>query len=356
MSKFYQKDVKKGHYEPFISILIAAYNEEENIGKTLENKIALNYPKDKLELIVISDGSTDRTDDIVKEYASKNSNIKLLRQEPRNGKTLALNMAVEHAKGEILVFSDANSIYEKNALLYLARNFSDPEVGYVTGKMVYANPDGTIIGDGCSSYMKYENFLRKYESRVGSIVGVDGGIDAVRRSLYAPMRADQLPDFILPLKVVEQGYRVVYEPEAKLKEDALQSSKDEYQMRIRVSLRSLWALYDMKGLLNPFKYRIFSWQLLSHKALRYMVFIFLLSLYTSNAILWSNGILYKLLFLCQNIFYGTACLGLLISKNSNNSKIIGFPYYFSLLNLAAGHAFLKFLQGKKLVTWKPRTG
>ena len=208
------RNVRKEHIEADVTILISAYNEEEGIGATIENKLGLDYPLEKLEIIVISDGSTDRTDDIVQSFADRN--VRLLRQEPRAGKTSALNMAVPLAKGEIIIFSDANSLYAPDALRKLLPNFADEEVGYVTGKMIYANPDGTPIGEGCSAYMMYENALRSIETRLGSIVGVDGGIDAVRKVLYRPMNADQLPDFVQPLKVVEQGYRVVYEPEALL--------------------------------------------------------------------------------------------------------------------------------------------
>ena len=152
-------------------------------------------------------------------------------------------MAVPLASGEIIVFSDANSLYAPDALRRLLANFADEEVGYVTGRMIYANPDGAPIGEGCSAYMKYENALRLIETRLGSIVGVDGGIDAVRKVLYRPMNAEQLPDFVLPLKVVEQGYRVVYEPEALLWESSLNEAADEYRMRVRVSLRAFWALF-----------------------------------------------------------------------------------------------------------------
>ena len=240
------KRVEKKDYEPNVTILIAAYNEADNIESTLKNKLSLDYPKEKLEIIVISDSSNDKTDDIVNQYEEKR--VKLLRQEPRAGKTTALNMAVPEAIGEILVFFDANSIWAKDALKKLVRNFNDPSVGYVTGKMIYINPDGSTIGDGCSAYMKYENLLRSIETKLGSVVGVDGGIDAVRKELYQPMNPDQLPDFVLPLKVVEQGYRVVYEPEAILKEHSLKAPKDEYKMRVRVSLRALWGLWDMRHL------------------------------------------------------------------------------------------------------------
>jgi cellulose synthase/poly-beta-1,6-N-acetylglucosamine synthase-like glycosyltransferase len=222
--------------------------------------------------------------------------------------------------------------------------------------MIYTNPDGTIVGDGCSAYMKYENFLRKHETKLGSIVGVDGGIDAVRKSLYEPMRADQLPDFILPLKVIEKGYRVVYEPDAILKEESLNSTQDEYRMRVRVSLRSFWALHDMKHLFNLFRYGFFSWQMISHKALRYVAFMILICLYVSNGLMWSQGVIYKIFFVLQNAFYGIAYLGLLRGLKGIWFKFAYFPYYFSLLNIAAGHAFVKFLRGEKQVIWRPRVG
>ena len=232
LSFFLNKKVKKGDFKPTVSILISAYNEAQSIAKTLENKLALVYPKDKLEIIVISDGSTDETDQIVKRFEP--NGVKLMRQEPRAGKTAALNLGVTHATGEIIVFCDANSIYEEKALTHLTKNFNDPGVGYVTGKMIYIRPDDGRTGDGCSAYMKYENFLRLVETRAGSIAGVDGGVDAVRKKLYKPMSPDQLPDFVLPLKIIEQGYRVIYEPDAVLKEPALNASKDEYNTHTHV--------------------------------------------------------------------------------------------------------------------------
>ena len=178
---------------PSVSILIAAYNEEKDIKDTLVNKIKLDYPREKLEILVVSDESTDATDEIVESIAKVSDiNIRLFRQKPRQGKTSGLNLIVPEAKGEIMVFSDANSIYGSDALLKLVENFSDAKIGYVTGKMVYTNPDGSLVGDGCSSYMEYENWIREVETSLGSVVGVDGGIDAMRKSLYENLRADQL--------------------------------------------------------------------------------------------------------------------------------------------------------------------
>jgi cellulose synthase/poly-beta-1,6-N-acetylglucosamine synthase-like glycosyltransferase len=349
-----QRKVKKRPIEPSVTIIISAYNEEEGIAATIKNKCGLDYPKNKLEIIVVSDGSTDRTDAIVKSFAE--SNLILLRQEPRAGKTSALNMAVPLSNGEIIVFSDANSMYAPDALRHLLANFADKDVGYVTGKMLYANPDGTPIGEGCSAYMKYENVLRFIETRLGSLVGVDGGIDAVRKDLYRPMNVDQLPDFVLPLKVVEQGYRAVYEPEAVLWESSLKDADDEYRMRVRVSLRAFWALFDMRQLLVPGVNSLFAWQLWSHKVLRYICFVFLIVAYCTNEMLWSKGVVFKMAFILQNIGYLMALAMPYLQRLGLGLRVLTFSRYFLLLNLAAAHAFGKFLMGKKQVVWTPRKG
>jgi cellulose synthase/poly-beta-1,6-N-acetylglucosamine synthase-like glycosyltransferase len=348
------RQVRKGSFEPKVTILISAYNEDAVIGATIDNKLALDYPPEKLEIMVISDGSIDRTDEIVNGFAGRN--VRLIRQQPRAGKTSALNMAAPQAQGEILVFSDANSIYAPDALKKLVANFNDPRVGYVTGKMIYADPDGTPVGEGCSAYMKYENVLRSIETRIGSVVGVDGGIDAVRKDLYRPMKPDQLPDFVQPLMVVEQGYRVVYEPEALLWESSLKEASDEYRMRVRVSLRAFWALFDMRKLLAPWYDPIFAWQLLSHKVMRYLCFFFLAVAYVSNGLLLDSGYSYRVLFALQTGGYFLAFSAPLLERNGMKSRVVTFTRYFLLLNVAAAHAFGKFLAGKKQVMWTPRKG
>jgi len=348
------KKIETGNFFPFVSIVIAAFNEEECIGDTLKNKLDLDYPGEKLEILVVSDESSDRTDEIVKQYEPRN--VKLLRQVPRAGKTSALNMAAQIAKGEIIVFSDANSIYARDALKRLLSNFCDPTVGYVTGKMVYTNLDGSITGEGCSAYMKYENMLRECETKIGSIVGADGGIDAVRKNLYHLMNPDQLPDFVLPLKIVEQGFRVVYEPGAILNEPSLRGLEDEYKMRLRVSLRALWAMSDMRQLLSFKQFGIFAWQLWSHKLLRYFCFVFLLIAFISNLLLWPENNFYRLSFMLQMFAYLGAYLSTVLNRSNNNFRVLSFFHYFVLINFAAAHAVVKYILGQKMVTWSPRKG
>ena len=338
-------------------MVIPASNEEEEIESTVANKLSQDYPSDRLEVIVVSDGSTDQTDDIVRGLAERShGRLRLLRQEPRQGKTQALNMALRHTSADIIVFADANSIYAPNTVRSLVRSFDDPSVGYVTGQMIYTNPADAGIGKGSGLYMSYENLLRSLEIRLGSLVGVDGGIDAIRRKLYVPMRPDQLPDFVLPLSVVEQGHRVVYEPDAVLYEPALASATDEFQMRVRVSLRALWALYDKRNLLNPFRYPIFSWQLLSHKVFRYVAFLPLLGLAVFNVLAAGQHPFYVGVLAVQLVAYAFAVLGHFVGqRRAKASKLLLF-YYFVILNAACGLACWKFLNGQKMVMWKPRLG
>lgn len=340
---------------PSVSILVPAFNERDSIVATLENKVQQDYPGELLEILVVSDSSDDGTDELVETFAATSPiPVRLIRQHPRAGKTSGINLIVPEARGDIIAFSDANSIWDTSALKHLVSAFGDESVGYVTGKMVYTNPDGSLVGDGCSAYMKYENWLREKETGVGSIVGVDGGIDAMRRSLFQPLRPDQLPDFVQPLQVVESGYRVVYEERAVLKEEALSDERSEYRMRVRVSLRAMWALKDMSTLLNPSRFGIFAIQLISHKLLRYLAFIPMVLLVVINPLLLAKGGIYMLAFWGQVVFYLLAYAG--YSGKGGNSSLVQAPYYFVLINIAAGQAFLKFCRGEKQVIWTPRIG
>lgn len=346
------RQVCKADIAPRVTVLTAAYNEEACIAQTVQNKLEQDYPPELLDIIVVSDESVDDTDEIVSSLGSR---VRLIRQSPRAGKTAALNLAVAQAAGEVLVFADANSMYAPDTIRRLVSSFADPAVGYVTGKMVYVNDDGSLVGDGCSAYMKYENWLRAAESRLAAVIGVDGGVDAVRRSVYKPMRADQQPDFVLPLNVAGQGYRVVYEPDARLHESALSEHDAEYRMRVRVTLRALSALWDMRRMMNPLRHRLLAFQIISHKLLRYLAF---LPLVTAFAISWSLAAQNRLMLLAalaQTFVYVLAGIGW-VSRGQNRSFLIGFPYYFVLLNMACAQAVIKFIGGQRQAIWAPRTG
>ncbi|MEZ4386309.1 MAG: glycosyltransferase family 2 protein [Candidatus Krumholzibacteriia bacterium] len=339
-------------HAPAVSVLIAAYNEAAAIEATVRNKLMQDYPADRLEVIVVSDASDDGTDEIIAGIGDPR--VRLVRQEPRAGKTSGLNLIAPLATGEVLVFSDANSLYAADTIRELVKPLADPEVGYVTGRMLYRAPDGSPTGEGCSTYMRYENQLRAWETGLGSIVGVDGGVDAIRRDLWRPMRADQLPDFVEPLMVREKGYRVVYQPTARLYEDALAAAGDEFRMRIRVTLRAFWAMKDMAVLLDPFRFGTFAWQLWSHKLLRYLAPFFQVGVLASNLALAGQGPGWLTLLGLQVLFYGVvgAAHGL---RGGSLPGPVAAAYYLCVVNLASGLAFVQFLLGRKKVTWNPRT-
>lgn len=339
-----------------VSILIAAYNEEKYIRATVMNKLAQDYPKDSLEIIVASDASSDGTDAVCRDLSKKYGNVKFLRMGERRGKAAALNAAIKEAKGEIIVFSDANSMYREDAVTHLVRNFVDPSVGYVTGHMVYMKRDGTLTEEGCSSYMKYENFIRRSESAASSVVGVNGGIDAVRKDLYEAIREDLISDFVIPLMVVKKGYRVVYDPKAVLEEDAHSDSEREARMRVRVIVRALHALVHMRSLFNFFRYPLFSYQIFFHKLLRYLMPLLLIAFIVLNAALAPKGGVYPYILIGQAVFYAAAVAGYFQQRLNKTNRLLYIPFYFCLVNLSALKAIIGYLKGERQVTWQPRSG
>jgi cellulose synthase/poly-beta-1,6-N-acetylglucosamine synthase-like glycosyltransferase len=350
------RPVRAGAVTPRVTVVISAYNEAGYIAATILNKLNQDYPPALLDVMVASDGSTDETDAVLGRLAQQDPRLSFFRQQPRSGKTAALNSLIERAKGEIIVFADANSMYRPDTVRRLVAPFADPQVGYVTGKMLYVDPHGSLIGDGCSAYMRYENLLRRYETDIGSIVGVDGGVDAVRRSLYRPMRAEQLPDLVLPLAVVEQRYRVVFASGAVQEEESLSEQSAELRMRVRVALRAFWALRDQRALLNPLRYPLFGWQLLSHKLLRYMSFLPLGLAALLNWLLLGRGGVYEFLAATQCVAAALVLLAMYGPRRLRNFGVARYCYYFMLLNFASAVAFARFVRGEKQVLWQPRTG
>ena len=347
---------RSGPITPTVTVVISAYNEASHIATTVRNKLTQDYPAMLLDVMVVSDGSTDGTDEVLLQLASQDPRVSYARQEPRSGKTAALNGLVERARGELVVFADANSMYRPDTVRRLVEAFADPGVGYASGRMLYVDPRGSLVGDGCTAYMRYENALRRYESAIGSVVGVDGAVDAIRRSLYRPMRSDQLPDFVMPLSVVEQGYRVVYVPEAVLEEETLTNESAEYRMRVRVALRALWALWDKRALLNPLRYPLFGWQLASHKLLRYLSFAPLTLAALCSWLLVPRSGLYLTLTAAQGVAAALALAATLGPRRLRAFPATRYCYYFVLLNWASAVAFGRFLRGDKQAVWQPRTG
>lgn len=339
---------------PYVTIVIAAYNEAESIKKTIENKLSLQYPQDRLEIIVISDGSTDDTDQIIKSFKAKG--IRYLRQEPNQGKAAALNFGIKEAVGDIIVFSDANSLFREDMIDQIVRNFAEPTVGYVTGKLGFIQEDRTVVGDGCSAYMRYENQIRKLETSFCSVIGVNGGVDAIRKSLYVEIPPKLITDFILPLKVIEQGYRVVYDENVRSFEIPNNDIGSEYKMRVRVATRGLQGLKYMKNLLNFAKYPRPAFSLISHKLIRYCSPLFLVGILLLNILLYNDSFFYAILLWCQVIGYGIGILGNFNPKLASNNSWVGLLSYFCMTNVAFLGALYRYLKGEHISTWKPRSG
>jgi glycosyltransferase involved in cell wall biosynthesis len=347
------RPVRRETRTPAVSILIPAYNEAGCIADTIENKLAQDYPKDLLDIIVVSDASDDGTDAIVRSYADRG--VRLLRREGREGKAAALNEAVTLASGEIIVFSDANSCFAADAIRRMVENFADSRVGYVTGKLTYIHA-GETSGRGSGAYMRYENWLRSLETRVHSVIGVNGGVDAMRKVLYQPVPAAQITDFVLPLGVIAAGFRVVFDERANSKEQANSELPSEYRMRVRVALRALNGLWYVREALNIRRAPLPAFCIISHKLLRYGSFVFLAAAFILNALLAPRGIFFECLLMCQVAFYIAGFVGFSRRLPTPFQALTALPAYFLMSNIAFGVAALRFIRGDVMATWKPRAG
>ena len=348
------RPVRRAPCEPTVSVLIAAYNEGDCIGATIENKLEQRYPAGKLQLIVVSDGSTDGTDDIVRRYAPRG--VQLVRREGRQGKAAALNEAIRHARGEIVVFSDANSLFAPDAIARMVENFADPQVGYVTGCLSLAAPGGSIAGTGSSTVLSYEDLIRAVETRAGSVIGVNGGVDAIRRSLYTDIPPGLITDFVLPLSVAAGGYRVVSDRAVRSHEAANARLAPEFRMRVRVALRALQGMRYMRRLLNPVRYPLLSFCLVSHKLLRYVGFVFLFGALAASGALAPHSTLYATLFGAQIAVYAVAGGALAGIPLGALSRAAVLPAYLMTSYAAFAMATFKFLRGDSMATWQPRAG
>ena len=350
-SRLRPKRVRRNDIEPTVSFVITAYNEEKDLARKLKNTLALDYPKEKLEIIVSSDGSTDRTDEIVREFTGQG--VKLLRVEGRLGKTVAQNRAVEIAAGEIVLFSDATTIYKTDVLRRVVRNFADESVGCVAGKLIYVDPNDSSVGDGARSYWNYETFIKQAESLACSLIGVSGCLYAARRKNYVPMYAEACSDFLIATKIREQNLRTVYEPEAVAVEETNNRTDKELKMRVRVIAQTFTDLWRHRRMLNPFRAGFYAVELFSHKVLRYAVPLFLLLLYFSNLVLAFHSPFFDFFLLFQLLFYVLAAAGWLLDRAGISFKLLSLPLYFVLANVAVVIAFYKFLRGERFAAWQP---
>jgi cellulose synthase/poly-beta-1,6-N-acetylglucosamine synthase-like glycosyltransferase len=343
--------VRRAECTPTVSVIITAYNEERDLAAKLENTLALDYPTKLLEVIVASDCSTDRTDEIAREFASRG--VRLHRQAERLGKTAAQNSAVEQARGRIILFSDATTLYQPDVLRALVPNFADSSVGCVAGRLVYVDPADSSVGRGARSYWGYETFLKRHESRACSLIGASGCLYAVRRSAYVPLYHEACSDFIIATKMVEQGLRAVYEPLAVCTEETNRRTDKELRMRVRVIAQTFTDLWRHRAMLNPLRSGFYAVQLLSHKVMRYLVPFFLVLIFAASAALAPGSIFYLLAFIAQLGCYLSALASWILERVGVHSRLLSLPQYFVLANVASVMAFYKFLRGERYARWEP---
>lgn len=330
---------------PRVTLVISAYNEAAVIREKLENVLRLEYAPDLLEVVVISDASSDGTDEIVRQYADRG--VRLVRQEARQGKTAGLNRAVPHVSGEVVVFSDANAMYAPDALTKLVRNFADPDVGCVTGEARYLEGGRTAADAGERTYWNYEIQVKRLETAVGSMVGGDGAIYGIRKELWRNLPDNAINDFLNPLQIVAAGWRAVYEPEAVCFEQTAGGVRTEYRRRIRIVSRSWRAVFQAAGVLNPLRVGFFTLALVSHKVLRWLSGVFAVTMLASlAAILFETAPAVR-----NNVARSLAALGLLALLIPGARRLLQFAGYFVVITCASLIGVLKGSVGRVSATW-----
>lgn len=338
-------------FESSVTLLISAYNESPVIEAKIQNSLALDYPQGLLEIIVISDCSDDGTDEIVQRYSDRG--VRLIRQPQRKGKSAALNLAVPQAKGETLIFSDANAMYQPDSVRFLTKHFSDPQVGYVVGNARYVDKaSAPQAAEAEGLYWKLETWLKKKESAFHSVVGGDGAIYAIRRDLYQPLLATDISDFLNPLQIIDRGYLGIFEPRAISYEETAESFSKEFRRKVRIVSRSLNALRRAPGVLNPFRDLRHWFSLVSHKLMRWFAPIFILAMFLASLALWRSPFI-RVVLLLQGIFYALALIGWILQQRDKTWRICSFAFYFCLVNAASLIACVKCVRGDISGVWMP---
>ncbi len=337
---------------PSVTLLVAAYNEADIIREKIKNTLELDYPENKLEIFFVTDGSTDRTPEIVKEYPA----IQLFHSFERKGKIHAVNRVMKSVKTPIVIFCDANTDLNREAIKYIVRHYQDPTIGGVAGeKRILSKDKDNASGSGEGLYWKYESFLKKKDAEVYSIVGAAGELFSVRTELFEePAENMIIEDFYLSMRITAKGYRFAYEPDAFAMETASASVKEEWKRKVRISAGGFQAMAKLSYLLNPFRYGMLSFQYISHRVLRWTLApLFLPIIFLANAWLAFSGIpFYQLIMILQVFFYGLAFLGYLLRDKKIGIKGFFVPYYFAVMNLSVYFGLNRYLRGKQSVVWE----
>ncbi|MBI3651736.1 MAG: glycosyltransferase family 2 protein [Acidobacteria bacterium] len=352
LAKFRARQVEKAAITPTVSIVIACLNEEQNIAARLENLLACDYPAARFEILVVSDGSTDNTLNIVKRYAEKR--VRVFHYDERQGKPTALNLGLANANGEIVVFTDARQSFEPDVIKELVANFADPQVGAATGAYLMSDKKGSSVGEGVGFYWQYEELIRKSEARFGSVIGATGAIYAIRKTLWQPLPTETiLDDVYTPMRIAMQGYRVVFEDKALAHDVAAKSAAKEFARKVRTLMGNYQLCQLMPRLLWPTNGLLL--QFFSHKLLRLAAPIFMIILLAANLLLamrettTAAAIFYQSSLAGQLVFYASVFFGWLLSKSSRKVRLFNVAYVFSVMNAAALVGLFYFVLGKRNV-------
>jgi biofilm PGA synthesis N-glycosyltransferase PgaC len=338
---------------PTCTLVVAAYNEEHFISQKIANSLQLIYPEGKLKFVFVTDGSSDSTPGIIALHPQ----IKLLHRPERAGKIAAVHRAMEYVDTEVVVFTDANTFLNPEAITRICRHYSDNTVGAVAGEkrvQIDASADASAAGEGF--YWKYESALKKWDSELYSVVGAAGELFSVRRSLYQDVPADTvLDDFMISMLIAKQGYRIIYEPEAYALETASENVGEELKRKIRIAAGGIQSISRLTDLLFSFKYPVLSFQYVSHRVLRWTVtpFFLILAFIINFAVAFAGkGIFYEVLFVAQVLFYGLAMLGYIMEERHIRIKILFIPYYFCVMNYAVLAGIIRYFTKKQSSVWE----
>ena len=346
-SRIRMKPVDKKYIEPFVSIVIAAFNEERFISQKLTNCLQLDYPKDKLEIIIVSDGSDDGTNDIIKGFQTKG--VRVLSYPERKGKPTALNLGVAETRGEIILFTDARQILDKSSIRELVANFSDPQIGSVSGELMLISEDRNVSSEGMGMYWKVEKWMRERESQIHSMLGATGAIYAIRKSLFTPIPPETiLDDMLIPLKGVLKGYRAIFDRSAKAYDISTKDLREESKRKVRTLGGNFQLIQLESRLMDPFSNPVF-FQFISHKVFRLIVPFGMGLCFFSNIFLISTFYILTLIFQC--LFYLGAILAPWAPEN-HFGKIMKGAKVIVEMNLAAIKGLYRFITNSQLSVWE----
>jgi biofilm PGA synthesis N-glycosyltransferase PgaC len=337
---------------PSCTLVVAAFNEEDFIREKINNTLLLNYPEGRLQIIFVTDGSSDRTPKIVAEY----SRINLMHSSERKGKISAVHRAIEQVETDLIVFTDANTFLNQDALVYLCRHYADPQVGAIAGEKRVVIEDTADATAGEGFYWKYESKLKEWDSELYSVVGAAGELFSIRKDLYEAVPVNSvLDDFMISMRIAQKGFVIIYEPEAYASESSSANITEELKRKVRIAAGGMQSVIWLKSLLNPMKYPTLTFQYISHRVLRWTITpVLMIFTLIVNAIIVINGNMgiYCILLMLQIAFYISAYFGKVLEDKKVKIKLFFIPYYFCMMNYAVLAGLNRYFFGEQSVIWE----